>query len=266
MVSYEVAMGMTLVGAFMIYGTVRLGEMVRWQAEHAWGIFVQPFAFVLFLAAAVAEQKRLPFDAPEGESEIVAGYFVEYSGMKWGMFYLGEYMEVVVSSALLATVFFGGWALPFLHRDGITVEFGGNALFRLPLEHWAVILVGVVAFFAKVLLICWAQLFIRWTLPRFRYDQIMTLGWRILLPCAVVNLMGTGAILLAVDRAGPAFSSALGVVGDATQAAVAVAGLAGAVALISAALKPPPKRVAVDSSASILAQANGGTKMSQMQA
>ena len=111
MVSYEVTLGISLVGAFMIYGTVRLDDMVRWQGEHAWGIFVQPLAFFLFFTAAVAETKRIPFDLPEAESELVAGYFTEYSGMKFGMFYFAEYIEVVTSSMLLVTIFFGGWAL-----------------------------------------------------------------------------------------------------------------------------------------------------------
>ncbi|MEO6420420.1 MAG: complex I subunit 1 family protein, partial [Polyangiaceae bacterium] len=109
MVSYEVAMGMSLIGAMMIYGTVRLDDMVRWQGENAWGIFVQPVAFFLFFTAAVAESKRIPFDLPEAESELVSGYFTEYSGMKFGMFYFAEYMEIVTSSMLLVTIFLGGW-------------------------------------------------------------------------------------------------------------------------------------------------------------
>ena len=124
MVSYEVTLGMSLVGAMMIYGTVRLDDMVRWQGEHAWGIFVQPLAFFLFFTAAVAENKRIPFDLPEAESELVSGYFTEYSGMKFGMFYFAEYAEVVTGSMLLVTIFLGGWALPFFHRDGLTIAFG----------------------------------------------------------------------------------------------------------------------------------------------
>lgn len=116
MVSYEVTLGMSLVGAMMIYGTVRLDEMVRWQSEHAWGIFVQPLAFFLFFAASVAENKRIPFDLPEAESELVSGYFTEYAGMKFGMFYFAEYAEIVTGSMLLVTIFLGGWSLPFLHR------------------------------------------------------------------------------------------------------------------------------------------------------
>ncbi len=266
MVSYEVAMGLTLVGAFMVYGTVRLEDMVRWQAEHAWGIFVQPVAFVLFLAAANAEQKRVPFDAPEGESEIVAGYFVEYSGMKWAMFYLGEYIEIVVSSALLATIFFGGWALPFVHRDGLTLAFGNTVVLQLGLQHWGVILIGVMAFFGKVLLLCWAQLFIRWTVPRFRYDQVMSVGWRMLLPGALLNMFVTGVVLVALDHAGEGTANALSFLGDVTQAVLAVGGLIGVIVGVSKVLTPAPERARVVSTASAYAAAKGGTKMSPMQA
>src|SRR6185436_8619119 len=107
MVSYEVAMGLSLMGMLLIYSTVRLQPMVGWQNEHAWGFFVQPLGFFLFLAATLAETKRVPFDQPEGESEIVAGYFVEYSGLKFGMFMAGEYIELIASSAILVTLFFG---------------------------------------------------------------------------------------------------------------------------------------------------------------
>src|ERR1019366_2418959 len=124
MVSYEVTMGLSLVGAMMLYGTVRLDDMVRWQGEDAWGVFAQPVAFILFFVAAVAESKRIPFDLPEAESELVSGYFTEYSGMKFGMFYFAEYMEICTSSMLLVTIFLGGWQLPFLHRDGISIDFG----------------------------------------------------------------------------------------------------------------------------------------------
>jgi NADH-quinone oxidoreductase subunit H len=266
MVGYEVAMGMTLVGAFMVYGTVRLDDMVRWQADHAWGIFVQPLGFVLFLAASIAEQKRTPFDAPEGESEIVAGYFVEYSGMKWAMFYLGEYIEIVVSSAVLTTIFFGGWALPFVHRNGITVAFGDLVLWHWPLTHWGVVLIGMIAFFGKVLLTCWAQIFIRWTVPRFRYDQIMNIGWRILLPGALINIVGTGVLILAFDRGGPGFGSVLDIIGDVSQAVLVVVAAASVVALALSWLAPPPKRAAAVSSSADRARAGGGTTMTPMQA
>src|SRR5271155_2094003 len=135
MVSYEVTLGMSLIGAMMIYGTPRLDDMVRWQEENAWGIFVQPLAFFLFFAAAVAENKRIPFDLPEAESELVSGYFTEYAGMKFGMFYFAEYAEVVTGSMLLVTIFLGGWALPFLHRDGLTIAFGSHEVAHVLVSH-----------------------------------------------------------------------------------------------------------------------------------
>src|SRR5271154_6754534 len=133
MVSYEVTIGLSLIGAMMIYGTVRLDDMVRWQGENAWGIFVQPIAFFLFFTSAVAESKRIPFDLPEAESELVSGYFTEYAGMKFGMFYFAEYAEVVTGSMLLVTIFLGGWALPFFHRDGLTIALGDRLLFHVGL-------------------------------------------------------------------------------------------------------------------------------------
>src|SRR5580698_4404945 len=165
MVSYEVTLGMSLIGAMMIYGTVRLDDMVRWQAEHAWGIFVQPLAFFLFFAASVAENKRIPFDLPEAESELVSGYFTEYAGMKFGMFYFAEYMEVATSSMILVTIFLGGWALPFFHRDGLTIAFGSATLFHMVMPHIIVELLGVLTFFGKTLVVCWFQAFVRWSLP-----------------------------------------------------------------------------------------------------
>jgi NADH-quinone oxidoreductase subunit H len=266
MVSYEVALGLSLVGAFMVYRTVRLENMVVWQSDNAWGIFVMPVSFFLFLAASIAENKRVPFDAPEGESEIVAGYYLEYSGMKFGMFMLGEYMELAISSAVLVTIFFGGWALPFLHRDGITVEIGATTYFHQSLAHAAVIAIGVVAFFVKTWLVCWAQLFIRWTIPRFRYDQIMKLGWRFLLPTALVNMLVMALILLGVDQGGPALSSALDVLADLSQALVLLAGVAGVIMFVSALLAPPREHRRAVSSSATFAEAQGGTKATPMQA
>jgi NADH-quinone oxidoreductase subunit H len=266
MVSYEVTLGMSLVGAMMVYGTVRLDDMVRWQDAHAWGIFVQPMAFFLFFTAAVAENKRIPFDLPEAESELVSGYFTEYAGMKFGMFYFAEYAEVVTGSMLLVTIFLGGWALPFLHRDGITIEFGSVTLVHWLIPHVWVILLGVLAFFAKVLVVCWMQVFVRWTLPRFRYDQLMKLGWRVLLPASLANIFVTGVVWLALDNAGPQVNSALKVAGDVTQAILAVAipyGLARVLIGLFAPVKH--QRTLLGSSAEVAAK-RGGTKAEPMQA
>jgi NADH-quinone oxidoreductase subunit H len=194
MVSYEVAMGLSLVGAFMVYQTVQLDQMVEWQVQHTWGIFAQPLAFVLFATAAIAETKRVPFDVPEGESEIVAGYFTEYSGLKFGMFASGELVEVCTSSAILTAVFLGGWHMPFMTLQGIDLTSLGGSLVALP--HGVVVALGVLNFVLKCVVLIFLQLQIRWTLPRFRYDQIMKLGWQMLLPAALVNVLATGTVLL----------------------------------------------------------------------
>jgi NADH-quinone oxidoreductase subunit H len=266
MVSYEVALGLSLVGAFMTYGSVRLDDMVRWQGEHAWGIFVQPLGFILFLTASIAENKRVPFDSPEGESEIVAGYFLEYSGLKFGMFMLGEYMELAISSAVLTTIFFGGYSLPFLHRDGITLAIGDNVYFQMKMAHATVILLGVIAFFVKTWFVCFVQLFIRWTIPRFRYDQIMSLGWKVLLPAAILNMFVSGVVLLAIGEGGVGLSNALDVAGDLTQALVLVGTVVGVIALISGLLSPRRRFARSVSSSAGFAEAKGGTKLTPMQA
>jgi NADH-quinone oxidoreductase subunit H len=266
MVSYEVTLGMSLIGAMMVYGTVRLDDMVRWQSDHAWGIFVQPLAFFLFFTASVAENKRIPFDLPEAESELVSGYFTEYAGMKFGMFYFAEYAEIVTGSMLLVTIFLGGWALPFFHRDGVTIELGGMKLVHSLVPHLWMTVLGVLAFFGKVVVVCWVQCFVRWSLPRFRYDQLMKLGWKILLPASLANILVTGVVWLALDRAGPAVADGLRTAADATQAIVALAitffvirGIAGFVAPVN------HTQTLLGSSAEAAAK-RGGTKTEPMQA
>ncbi len=266
MVSYEVTMGLTVVGALMVYGTLRLDEMIRWQAENTWGIFVQPLAFFLFFAAAVAESKRIPFDIPEGESEIVAGYYTEYSGMKFAMFFFAEYVAVVTSSALMVALFFGGWHLPFVFRDGIHVLFGDNAVFYQPLSHGLVVLLGFLAFIFKTIALCFVQLTIRWTLPRFRYDQLMRLGWRKLLPVSLVNILLTGAVILAVQSAGTSVMNALRFLGDVTMGLVAVIGLVGLVSFVSFVVQPSKKRRLLVTSSAKFAAALGGTRTARMEA
>jgi NADH-quinone oxidoreductase subunit H len=266
MVSYEVTMGLTLIGAMMVYGTIRLDEMVRWQGENAWGIFVQPFAFILFFTAAVAESKRIPFDLPEGESEIVAGYFTEYAGMKFAMFFFSEYIAVVSSSALLAAIFLGGWNLPFLYRDGIHVSIAGNPLFDLALGHGFVIILGVIAFLLKVVLLCWLQLMIRWTLPRFRYDQLMKLGWRKLLPASIVNILGTGLVVLLLDSAQGTLANALRTLSDVTTLIVGLSMAGVAIWLVVFLLKPTHKRRMLASTSVQFAAQMGGTRTARMEA
>ncbi len=266
MVSYEVAMGLTLIGAMMVYGSVRLDDMVRWQGDNAWGIFVQPLAFFLFFAAVTAESKRIPFDLPEAESELVSGYFTEYSGMKFGMFYFAEYMEVVTSSMLLVTIFLGGWQLPFLHRDGLHIAFGETVVFATRLPHVWVVIFGVVTFFGKTLLLCWIQAFIRWTLPRFRYDQLMKLGWTVILPASLANILVTGVVWLACQRGGDTTASALKVAGDVTQGIVAAAILGAVVWIVVGILRPRVVKEQIVGSSATFAAAAGGTKTSEISA
>ncbi len=196
MVSYEVTLGLSLVGCFMVYGSLLLEDMVHWQQAHVWGIFVQPLAFLLYFAASTAESKRIPFDIPEGESEIVAGYVTEYAGMKFAMFMMGEYAEVILASTLLITLFLGGYNLPFLERGGFVFGFGDHILWSAPLQHWAVTLIHVLTFVTKLFLMLFLQFTIRWTLPRFRYDQLMKLCWQFLLPLSLLNIFITGIVIL----------------------------------------------------------------------
>ncbi len=197
MISYEVALGLSLVGAMMAFSTLRLETMTDMQSRYlwggegafdfglpAWGFILQPIGFILFFAAAFAETKRAPFDMPEGESEII-GYFVEYSGMRFGMFMISEFVEILVLAAITVAVFFGGYHLPFGER-WLMEQIGPT---------WLAFIQGM-AFWLKVLVLAWLQLIIRWTFPRFRYDQIQKLGWRMLLPLGLVNVFLTGALIL----------------------------------------------------------------------
>ena len=199
MISYEITMGATLVGLLMIYGSLDLAELNRAQGEllwgwlPKWGIFFQPLGFILFVAAGMAETKRIPFDLPEGESEII-GYFVEYSSMKFGAFFMTDFVETILVAALIATLFFGGWQVPYLQADGF--HFPGG--FSLAVSHPVVVLLQMAAFAFKVVFFCWFLLLIRWTLPRFRYDQVMRLGWKYLLPASVLNIFLTALLLLAI--------------------------------------------------------------------
>jgi NADH-quinone oxidoreductase subunit H len=264
MVSYEVTLGLTLVGTMMVYGSLQVDDMVRWQAENTWGIFVQPLAFVLFFAAAVAESKRIPFDIPEGESELVAGYFTEYAGMKFAMFFFAEYIAVVSASAVMAAIFLGGWDLPFVQRDGIHVAFGDTVLLSQPLSHGIVVLLGFLGFVLKVLALCWLQLTIRWTLPRFRYDQLMRLGWRMLLPLSLANVLLTGVLILVVQAGGPSMASALAVASDLTKALIAAFGLFGWIVFMLFVLKPAEHRRMLASTSARFATSLGGTPTFKM--
>lgn len=266
MVSYEVAMGLSLAGAFMIYGTPRLNEMVQWQNQNTWGIMVQPLAFFMFFAAALAEQKRTPFDTPEGESEIVAGYLVEYSSFKFAMFYTGEYIEIAIHSALLVTIFLGGWSLPFIYPDGITISFGDTVLFHSAMTHIGVTILQAAAFYLKTIALMLIHITIRWTLLRFRYDQVMSFGWKFLLPATLGNLVLTGLLILIVDQAGPTFSAVLRMLSDAANFVVflTLAGLA--VRFFQLVLSPVERQRFLRSTSAKHAAQLGGIKNETMQA
>ena len=197
MISYEIALGFAVVGVVMVYGTMDLAELVRAQGRMLggwiplWGIVTQPVAFFVFVTAALAETKRVPFDLPEGESEII-GYFVEYSGMKFGMFFLTDFLETIVVASLSTTLFFGGWQIPFLQPDGFHFPWGGVLL----VPHLVYVLLGVASFSIKGLIFCFVFMQLRWTLPRFRYDQLMSLGWKGLFPIAVANVVVTAVVLV----------------------------------------------------------------------
>jgi NADH-quinone oxidoreductase subunit H len=212
MISYEVALGVAVVGLFMIFGTLRLTDMgvlqqetfrvfgflehlgwvapgtkwIDWITLPMWGIVLQPLPFFMFLTALMAENKRAPFDTPEGESEIGAGYFIEYSGMKFGLYMMGEWIEVVVISGLMTAMFLGGWTLPWLKEADLiaylTPNFGPN------MANLIAMVLAVHVWLAKVVALIFFQMLIRWSMPRFRYDQVMDLGWKILLPLSLANI------------------------------------------------------------------------------
>jgi NADH-quinone oxidoreductase subunit H len=204
MISYELVMGLTVLGLILIFGTVDLGSMVRQQSGTvlgvlpAWGVVYQPFAAVLFLTAAIAENKRIPFDLPEAESELIAGYYTEYSAMKMGLFMFAEFIEIAIVGALFTTLFLGGYNLPYMNDSGFTLP-GGH---HFAMSHGAVVVTQLLVFLVKVMLVCSFQILIRWSLPRFRYDQVLAFAWKFMLPLALLNLSVT-AVLVWSHQRGP---------------------------------------------------------------
>ena len=193
MISYELVMGLTVLGLILVYGTFDLTAIVQHQSGivlgfvPAWGVVYQPFAATLFMAAAIAENKRIPFDLPEAESELIAGFYTEYSAMKMGLFMFAEFIEIAIIGALFTTLFLGGYNLPFMSDAGFFLP-GGH---EIPLPHGAVVVIQLVTFLAKVLVLSSFQILIRWTLPRFRYDQVLMFAWKFMLPLALANLTVT---------------------------------------------------------------------------
>jgi NADH-quinone oxidoreductase subunit H len=200
MISYEIAMGLALVGVVLTYDTFDLQEMARRQGEliwgwlPAWGIFLQPLAFLILFAAGIAESKRIPFDLPESESELVSGFFTEYSGAKHLMFMMSDFVEVVLVAGLVTTLFFGGWQIPYLGREGFHFPWGSS----IALPSIVVAVLQILSFSLKLVFFTWLQIVIRWTLPRFRYDQLMRLGWKGLLPASLANVIVSAALVLLV--------------------------------------------------------------------
>jgi NADH-quinone oxidoreductase subunit H len=202
MLSYEVSLGLSLVGIFMVYESVRLSQIVAGQGQllfgvlPRWGVFVQPLGFILFLVAQYAEANRTPFDLPEGESELVAGYHTEYGSFKFSMFMMAEYLHMVVGSAIVATLFFGGWQFPYLADTGFLFPGGG----ALAVPAGLVLILRIGSFILKTLFFAWLYVWVRWTIPRFRYDQVMRLGWKVMLPLSLVNIFATGLVLLLLKK------------------------------------------------------------------
>jgi NADH-quinone oxidoreductase subunit H len=201
MISYELTLGLSIVGILMIFQSVRLGDIASAQGETLitiagmdiprWGIFIQPIGFIVFLVSVFAETNRLPFDLPEGESELIAGYHLEYGSMRFALFMMAEYINMAVGSALVVTLFFGGWQL-LPGFEWIAHSLAGSNVDALPL--WTVLLQGV-SFVLKIAFFMWLFVWVRWTLPRFRFDQLMNFGWKVLFPIAMANVLITGILI-----------------------------------------------------------------------
>lgn len=183
-ISYELAMGLSLIALLMSTGTLQLGEIVKQQMApgHLWNIAYQPLSFLIFLICAFAECNRTPFDLPEAESELNSGYHQEYSSMKLGFYLFSEYVNMFISSAVMATLYFGGYDVPFLNESILSPNMAA--------------LVGIVALMIKIVIFIFIFMWVRWTVPRFRYDQLMNLGWKKLVPLALANMVITGAVIL----------------------------------------------------------------------
>jgi NADH-quinone oxidoreductase subunit H len=184
LISYELSMGLSVVGVIIVAGTLQLDRIVEAQSGWHWNMFLTPIGFITFVVASFAETNRLPFDLPEAEPELVGGYHTEYSGMKFGAFFLAEYSNMITSSALIVTLFLGGWQFPYLETFGLS-----------PLT---VSIIQILTFVAKVGFTLFFYIWIRWTIPRFRYDQLMNLGWKVMLPLALLNLIVTATGVLVI--------------------------------------------------------------------
>jgi NADH-quinone oxidoreductase subunit H len=190
MISYEIAMGLSTIPVLILAGNVSLNQIVQQQASSAWNIVLCSVAFITFLISAFAETNRLPFDLPEAESELIAGYHTEYSAMKFSMFFIAEYANMLTASALMSTLFLGGWDIPFTQWDNIAPHTGLKFLLTL------------LAFIAKTGFFVFFYMWIRWTLPRFRYDQLMALGWKLMLPLSLAYIIVLATLVLVLESSG----------------------------------------------------------------
>jgi len=189
LISYEIAMGMSVAAVFLVVGNLNLSQVVEYQAGWFgpfpnWLVFKQPLAFIIFVVAAFAETNRTPFDLPEAEQELAGGYNVEYSSMKFALFFMGEYANVTAASAMIVTLFFGGWTLPFAGLDHAAAP-----------DQWFIGILHIIIFLAKTCFILFMIIWVRWMWPRFRYDQLMNLGWRHFIPLALANIVVTAVVL-----------------------------------------------------------------------
>jgi NADH-quinone oxidoreductase subunit H len=182
MISYEISMGMSVIPVLLIVGNLNLSQIISWQSTHGWMVAYAPISFIIFMVASFAETNRTPFDLPEAETELVGGYHTEYGSMKFALFFLAEYSNMVSSSAMMVTLFFGGWTLPFWGLDHAATSFGMG-------------IAQIFVFLAKMLFFMVVFIWVRWMFPRFRYDQLMDLGWRRFLPLALVNILITAVWL-----------------------------------------------------------------------
>jgi NADH-quinone oxidoreductase subunit H len=187
MISYELAMGLSLIAVLMISGSLRMSVIVSEQMQNGWNVIYQPLGFFIFFVCALAECNRTPFDLPEAENELNMGYHQEYSSMKLGFYLFAEYINMFISSVVMATLFFGGYDIPFVDESA-----WGN--------HWWVGLVGFAVLMAKAVFFIFLFMWIRWTIPRFRYDQLMNLGWKGLLPLALLNMLITAVVVLLLNK------------------------------------------------------------------
>lgn len=211
-ISYELALGLSLVGMLLVFGTFDFSEMIAMQQGPLaftfggkqivipflpnWGVFYQPIGFILYFCAIFAETNRLPFDLPEAEGELVVGYHTEYGGLKMLMFYIGEYGHMMVGSAIATTLFFGGYNIPFVTPEQVSAFWSAQGFMTTGASILTALTLHIV-FFIKVLFFLWVFIWVRWTLPRFRYDQLMDLGWKTMLPWALANVLVTAGVMVA---------------------------------------------------------------------